>query len=144
MKRTASNDLTLPHIASGQYSLEQSPMRFKPPITWFCAALPIVAFLVFLSMALHVRLSMGHWPNDALETKDLSPGLALHELFFIVMLLFGGFAAAPLWIILLCFRPLRISAQMHIVQAGILFVGLLTLWGGMMNLPAGWVTWFLD
>jgi hypothetical protein len=119
-------------------------MRFKPPITWFCAALPVVTFLVFVSVALHVRLSMGRWPNDALELKDMSRGLALHDLFFDVMLLFGGFAAAPLWLILLCFRPLRISARMHIIQAGILFLGLLMLWGGIMNLPPEWVTWFLD
>jgi len=123
---------------------EQSAVRFKPPITWFCAALPLVAFLAFLSMALHIRLSMGGWPNDALEIKDMSPGLALHDFFFDVMFLFGGFAAVPLWLILLCFRPLRISARIHVIQAGILFLGLFMLWGGMVNLPPEWVTWFLD
>jgi hypothetical protein len=119
-------------------------VRFKPPATWFCAALPFIAFLVFLSMALHVRLSIGHWPKDALETKDMSPSLALHHLLFAVMVFFGGFGAAPLWLILLCFRPLRISAGTHVIQAGILFLGLITLWGGMMSLPPEWVTWFLD
>ena len=82
---------------------EQSALKFKPPATWLCAALPLIAFLVFFSMALHVRLSMGRWPNDALEIKDMSAGLALHGFFFAVMFLFGGFAAAPLWLILLCF-----------------------------------------
>jgi hypothetical protein len=123
---------------------EQSAMRFKPPVTWFFAALPFVAFLVFVSMALHVRLSMGRWPNDALEIRDMSTGLALHYLFFAVMFLFGGVVAAPLWFVLLCFRALRISALTHLIQTGILFLGLLMLWGGMISLPPQWVTWFLD
>jgi len=123
---------------------EHSAIRFKPPVTWFCAALPLVALLIFVSMALHVRLSMGRWPNDALEIKDMSPGLALHDFVFAAMLLFGGFGAVPLWLILLCFRPLRISARTHVIQAGVLLLGTLTLWGGMMSLPPECVTWFLD
>ena len=119
-------------------------MRFKPPATWFCAALPFIAILVFLSMALHVRLSIGHWPKDALEIKDMSLSLALHDRLFAAMFFFGGFGSAPLWLILLCFRPLRISVRTHVIQAGILFLGLITLWGGMMGLPPEWVTWLLD
>ena len=119
-------------------------MKFRPPATWFCAGLPLIAFLVFLSMALHVRLSIGEWPHDALEMKDMSLGLALHEFCFAITLLFGGFVATPLWLILLCFRSLRISARTHVVQASILLLGLFMLWGGMMMLPSKWVTWFLD
>jgi len=74
----------------------------------------------------------------------MSPGMALHHRFFQFMLLLGGFAAGPLWPILLSFPPLRISARTHVIQAGILLLGLLTLWGGMTNLPPEWVTWFLD
>ena len=82
---------------------ERATVRFTPGVTWFCTALPLIAFLVFLTMAVHVRLSLGHWPTEALGSKDKSLGLAFHEFIWIVMLFAGGFAAVPLWLVLLLF-----------------------------------------
>jgi hypothetical protein len=123
---------------------ESANVRLTPVMTWFCTALPLITFLVFLTMAVHVRLSLGHWPTDAIETKDMSLGLAFHEFIWIVMLFLGGFAAVPLWLILLFFRPLRISFQTHVVQALILALTSFILWGGLSLLPSHWVTWFID
>ena len=124
----------------------QSSVATRVPLaTWICVGLPYLGLFVFVTMALHVRLSFGRWPMDAIESKDMTPGMHLHDLIFTMTFLLGAFAAGPLWLITLCFRKLRISASVHVVQAVILRLGLFVIWAGPFELfPAEWVVWFLD
>jgi hypothetical protein len=101
---------------------------------WFAWPLvlsPLVLLLVLVSLAVHIRIGLGHWPIPFQDDYH-SGAYRLHE-----KLLPGFFIAAivalPIWLVLLCFRPLRRPWQWHLLQAGAYLLG----WG----LIALYVTW---
>jgi len=135
-------------VSDGLLAVEDSeslPKKVLPVITWVFTGLPYLGLFMFATMALNVRLAVGHWPTESLEVKDMTLGLVLHDCLFITSFLLGAFAAGPLWLISLFFSKFRISARIHIVQAGILILGLFLIWLGPFELfPSEWVVWFLD
>jgi hypothetical protein len=111
--------------------------------TWLSALGPEIVMIAFASMAVHVRLELGYWPNDAIDSYPTLL-LRLHHFFFSMAALYGIFVAGPLWLLLLLFRPLRLRFSVHYLQACFVAFGWFVFFFLMMNLPSKYVTWFLD
>src|SRR5438094_849366 len=124
-------------------AIGSSQAERKPLPTWIAALSPVLALGVFATTALHVRLAFGHWPMEAV---DRSPTvlLGLHQFIFAVVFFFAVFAAIPIWLLLLFFRPLRLGAVSHIIQALVLAIGWVALFWGPMVVSPTYVSWLLD
>ena len=113
-------------------------------LTWLPVLSPTLLLLIFLTLAAHVRISLGHWPKPMWE-HYWTTNYALHAYAFMGLSLFTVYAAVPLWLLLLlCFRQLRISWATHLVQAGTYALG----WG-LIGAYAAWdpghfLAWWLD
>src|SRR5215475_92065 len=111
--------------------------------TWLAAISPALALALFVTAAVHVRLALGHWPMEAVD-RSPSALLGFHQFLGTIAFLFGVFAAIPAWLLLLCFRPLRLGFASHMVQAAVLVFGWLVLFWGPMVVSPKYVSWFLD
>jgi hypothetical protein len=103
----------------------------------------LLLLFVFLTLAAHVRLGLGHWPTPMLENYQTT-AYSRHEQVFIWVALFTVYAAVPLWLVSLCFGMFRISLKTHLTQTGICAVGwaLIALYSFMD--PGRFMEWFLD
>ena len=112
-------------------------------VSWALVFSPIVLLLVFVTLAAHVRIGLGHWPKPMWEDYS-TPAYTAHLLVFVGVALFTVYAAIPLWLLAICLPWFRISLKTHLAQAGTYAAG----WGLIAlyaKLDFGWfVTWFLD
>jgi hypothetical protein len=110
---------------------------------WFLVFAPALALLFFVTLALHARLALGHWPTPMFENYD-TPAFNAHEVAVAWFAYFAILAAGPLWLLLLCFRRFRVSWKFHLKQAGVYAAG----WGLMFLYgwadPGRFLEWFLD
>ena len=124
--------------------------------TYFCAApslllkggsdVDVVNFLllvIFLTLAVHVRVGLGHWPTPVLENYH-TMACSLHEQAVIWVAVFTMFFAIPLWLISLLFRIFRISLKTHFIQAGAYVVGWMMLILYACIDPHRFVEWLFD
>ena len=103
----------------------------------------LLLLFVFITLAAHVRLGLGHWPTPMLE-KYQTAAYDGHEQMFVWVALFTVYAAVPLWLLSLCFGMFRISLKTHLLQASFYAMGwvLIGLYGSID--PGRFVEWFLD
>jgi hypothetical protein len=116
-------------------------MRWLSKITWVLAVTPVIFLLVAVSLALHVRLGLGHWPEFGEHYR--TSVFHFHEG---VLVVFGFLAmsSVALWLLALCFKPLQISVTAHIIQAFVYAGGwglVVLFWNGN---PWGVVNWYFD
>lgn len=90
--------------------------------TWICALSSTVLLLTFLSLAVHVRLGLGHWPQSMVEDYH-SAAFRVHEWVLEVVAHFAIFLAIPTWPFLLLFKRFRAGVRTHIVQSVVFSVG---------------------
>ena len=64
-------------------------------------------------MAVHIRFALGRWPEFGEECR--TPLFSVHEFIAAGIALFAMFVAAPLWLVLLVYRPFRISVGIHLI-----------------------------
>jgi magnesium-transporting ATPase (P-type) len=124
--------------------MPEHPTKKKRPFaTWLVVCSPVLLLLVFIALAVHVRVGLGHWPTPMLEHYDTAAYRA-HALALIWVIFFTVFAAIPLWLLMLCFRPLRISLKTHLIQAGVYVAGwvLIIMYGAVD--PGRFLEWFFD
>jgi hypothetical protein len=90
-----------------------------------------------------VRIALGHWPTPMVENYE-TPAYRMHEQVLVWVGMFTVFAAVPLWLLTLRFRPFRISPEIHLIQAGVYALGwgLIVLYGAVD--PGKFMEWFLD
>src|SRR5262245_53795785 len=117
--------------------------RRRPLLTWLCMISPFVLGLTYVTMGLHVRLGLGHWPRPMWENYQTLP-YRIHEGAFLIILLFTVFAAIPLWIVFLCIRRLRLSWRSHIAQVVVYGLGWLVILVAGKHDPTPFTEWFLD
>jgi hypothetical protein len=110
---------------------------------WLCVLSPAVFLIAFLSLAAHVRLSLGHWPTPMIESFG---GSAYAMLAGVVIWVgfFAVFLAIPLWLMMLCFRACRGTLSLHLIQLGVYAAswGIIALYAHCD--PGRFVEWFLD
>ena len=104
---------------------------------------PLLLLFVFLSLAAHVRLGLGHWPPPMFENYKTT-AYSQHEQVFIWVALFTVFAAIPLWLASLCIRVFRISLKTHLIQAGVYALGWALIALYALVDPGRFIEWFLD
>ena len=122
---------------------QQTAQRKVRFLTWALVLSPLLLLFVFLTLAAHVRLALGHWPTPMIENYDTA-AYSRHEQVFTWAALFTVYAAIPLWLVALCFRVFRISLKTHLIQAGAYALGwaLIALYGFID--PGRFTEWFLD
>ena len=84
--------------------------------TWLCTITPWLLIVVGLSLAMHVRLGLGHWPQPVVE-HYATPAFQKHLWGFRVSFVFALYSLVPAWMFLLCARRFRVSVGFHAIQA---------------------------
>jgi hypothetical protein len=120
-----------------------TPDRTIPLPTWLCAGSPFVLALAYVTLGVHIRLGLGHWPQPYTE-EYASLAFRIHENVLALVLLFTVYAAAPLWGVFLCFRWLRLGWRTHIRQALAFVVGWIALLVAGALDPTTFTEWLLD
>src|SRR5262245_11796038 len=111
--------------------------------TWFCALMPAVLFAEVISLVLHVRIGLGHWPRPMIE-KFSTPWFDTHEKICFLVALLTIYVAPAIWFLLLFFRGLRLSLRLNLLQFATYGLG----WGLIAGFckwdPWRFVEWMLD
>jgi hypothetical protein len=109
---------------------------------WMCSLSSPLLFLTLVAMALHIRFALGRWPAFGEECPTAL--FRIHEFISGGVGLFALFVAAPLWLLLLCFRPFRVAWRAHVAQALLFLGGWLAIYLVGKYDPTPFTYWFLD
>jgi len=111
-------------------------------ITWIPMFIPLICWLLYVSLAIHCRLVVGHWPQPMIENFNIK-SYEIHErVLWLFSLVF--FPSLPCWLIMLCFKKLRINAKIHFLQFIVFGIGLLLIILTLMFDPTPFTEWFFD
>ena len=99
--------------------------------------------LVYLTLGIHIRLGLGHWPVPMIEDYR-SPAFLVHEVVLLVWLYCALFGAMPLWLLCLLIRPLQPSRRVAVTQLLTFGVGWLLIAAVLIFDPTTLSAWFLD
>lgn len=124
--------------------LPQPIERRYPQIAWSFALSPIVLLLIIVTLAVHIRLGLGHWPTPVYENYR-TPASVLHMQVLQKTLDFSAYFAGPLWLICLLVPQLRPSSS-RIIKAQVMTagVGWLLVIGFLTLDPMTFSAWLLD
>lgn len=126
----------------GRCALERSALRFLP--TWLCVLTPVILLLVFITLALHVRIGLGHWPQPMIEDYRTEAYYRHQELFRLTAYA-TFYGALPCWMLLIiAFPRLRGSARLHLGQAGVYAAGWALIGIYCVIDPGRFIEWLLD
>jgi hypothetical protein len=117
--------------------------RALTALTWACASSPVLLLMIWIAMAIHLRLGLGHWPKPMVEDYKTF-AFDVHEMILILVGYFAVFIALPLGLILVCFKRFRGPMSLHIRQAATFVVGwaLIVLFARLD--PTTFTDWFMD
>ena len=120
-----------------------SPSAARTQFSWLCALSPTFLLLVAITMALHIRLGFGYWPEQAVSNF---PALhfRVHDWLFIAAALFAVFAPIHLLVTLIHRRQLGVCARLLAILAVVYATGWVAFFVAVSSLPAKYVTWFMD
>lgn len=121
----------------------QSTNQKQPLWTWLCCVSPWILLFLFVALAVHVRLGLGHWPRPMWEEYH-SLAFSIHQFLIWCFLALSLFAAPPSWLIFLCFRRFRLSLPVHLTQVVAFGCGWLTISLLGKYDPTTFTAWFLD
>lgn len=119
------------------------PTRRRKCFTWLCALSPMVLLFIGATMALHIRLGFGYWPAQILKSLPTLP-LAVHDCLFVAANFFTMFALIHLLVTLIHHRELGFRLRQVAAQMLVYFTSFFTFFTITVNVPARFVTWFLD
>jgi hypothetical protein len=112
-------------------------------LTWICAFSSLALLLTIVTLAIHIRLELGHWPTPMTETYD-SIALRMHEWVVFGAAHFALFMAIPLWPLLLFFKRFRAGVRTHMVQSAVYSAGWLMIYLFFKFDPTSFGKWFTD
>ena len=110
--------------------------------TWICAGSSLALLLLILSLAIHLRLGLGHWPEPIVEDYQTA-AFKVHEWVLFLVAHFAGFLAIPLWPVLLIFRRFRAGIKTHLVQSAVFSVGWILILLFFKYDPTSFSQWLL-
>jgi len=111
--------------------------------TWICALSSLALLVAILTLAVHVRLGLGHWPEPMVEDYQTA-AFKIHEWVTVALAHFALFMAIPLWPLLLLFKKFRAGVRTHMVQSIIYSVGWLLIYLVIRFDPTSFSKWLLD
>lgn len=112
-------------------------------LTWICAFSSLALLLTALTLAIHVRLGLGHWPEHMVEDYDTT-AFEVHEWLLFCVAHFALFMAIPLWPLLLLFKRFRAGVRTHLVQSIVYTLGWLLIYLFVRFDPTSFSRWYLD
>jgi hypothetical protein len=114
----------------------------KNILTWLPVITPLMWLFLYISLAIHCRLVVGHWPEPIIENVNIL-SYNIHET-LIYILMYIVFLSIPAWFIMLFFKNLRITLKIHLIQitAFVLGILLIALFFKFDSTP--FTEWFLD
>lgn len=133
-------DRSLPRM---QQWLKLHLWRTGKPITWTTALSSLALFITIVSLALHVRLGVGHWPQPMWEDYRTTV-FDVHLLAVTGVGFFTVFVSVPLWALCICIPRLRLSARTHLIQAALYVLGWSLIVGFVMLDPYQFIDWLAD
>ena len=110
--------------------------------TWICAFSSLVLLALILSLAVHLRLGLGHWPQSMDEDYSTA-AFKVHEAVVYFVAHFAIFMAIPLWPVLLLFKRFRAGVRTHLVQSAIFSAGWILIYLFFKYDPTSFSTWLL-
>jgi hypothetical protein len=140
--------LTPPDVVNcydlGVHDNERDVLRNVTIISWICTLAPIVLLALLGTMALHVRLALGHWPTPMSDDYD-SALLGFEWLGLMLWFLFAVFAAPPIWIagVIVGWSERRMRTMFGL-QVLAFAAGWALVYGVFAWNPAGFAEWLLD
>ena len=121
-----------------------SAARRFPSVSWLCAISPLVLLFFFITLGIHIRLGLGHWPTPMFEGYH-SSAFHVHEIIFGSWLIFSVYAAGPLWLLCLLIPSLRPTRpHPRLTQFFTLIGGWLLNCAILRFDPTTLSAWFLD
>jgi hypothetical protein len=111
-------------------------------LTWILSFSSLALLLGILSLAVHVRLGLGHWPEPMVEGYDTT-AFKLHQWLVFAIGHFAIFLAIPLWPLLLLFKRFRAGVKTHLVQSIVYSVGWLLIYLFLEYDPTSFSEWWL-
>jgi len=110
---------------------------------WLFALSPYVVAFVLITMAIHVRVGLGHWPTPMTENYQTF-AFEIHEWTLIVIGIFAIFVVGPFGLLLLLLRSLRGVPQVHAKHVAVYFLGWVFIIFLAKTDPTTFTAWFLD
>lgn len=113
-------------------------------VSWFCAFSPSVLLFIFITLGIHLRLGLGHWPTPMFEDYR-TPVFDFHVQILLSFLSFALYGAGPLWLLCLLVRPLR-PLRLHtaVAQLVLCAMGWVSIFGFLTFDPTTFSAWCLD
>lgn len=94
-------------------------------------------------MAVHVRTTLGHWPQPNVEGFQ-SPYMPIFEKCYDFSGRLATAYAVVLWLVIVIIKPFRISLKAHLVQVVFYFNSWFVAFVGMIFLPGDFFSWYTD
>ena len=111
-------------------------------LAWLCALAPAVFLFVFFTMAAHIRLSFGHWPDQSVG--GFREPLEVHNWIIAGSLLFNFVAFIHLIVTLIHHREFSAGFGRAVLHVSLFIAGWVLLFVFLANAPARFVVWFID
>jgi len=112
-------------------------------LSWVCAASPFALLVAFVTLAIHIRLGLGHWPTPMSEDYH-SPAFDVHAAILSFCGMFALYVAGPLWLLCLLVPPLRPEWPRGVVfQFLTMVIGALLMLAVLKFDPTTFTAWVL-
>jgi hypothetical protein len=110
---------------------------------WISIFPGLLMLVIFYTLAIHIRLSLGAWP-DSIGDRGFSPFLSAHGRFawrYCVVLTSATMAISPAGILLCLLVPRWRRCTLYFVLFGLFHLG---CWGLMLLAPEPFLNWWWD
>lgn len=113
-------------------------------MNWLCALSSMILFLIVISLAVHVRLGLGHWPTPIYESYRTS-AFVLHMTILERVAYFSLYFAGPLWLLSLLVVPFDPPWRgILLSQLAVTILGWLLVVGFLALDPTTFSAWLMD
>jgi len=125
-----------------QIEIGESGIKLRFP-TWILTLMPFCLFAFYVSLAIHCRFALGHWPIPYIENFSTHT-FGTHKHIFIIMVFAVLFLVPVVWFLLLFFPMYQISLKAHALQILIYCVGWIIFALAPEYDPTPFSNWFFD
>jgi len=125
-----------------KFKSKKTSKKNNSSLTWFAVITPLICWAMYVSLAIHCRLAVGHWPQPMLENINIKS----YEIHAKILWLFAYvvLASLPCWLVMLFFKKFRINIKIHLLQLIVFGFGFLLIILTLMFDPTPFTEWFLD